>query len=427
MSNLELSVAEPGKRAARRSSDRVISGVVGSEVLRIASEIRAIREKGEPVCDLTVGDFSPAWFRIPEALEQAIVRAYAAGETNYPPPDGMASLKGAVRDLYRRGLGLDVPLEGILVAGGGRPLIYATYRTLLTPGEIAVFPIPSWNNNHYANLSGAHGIAVATRAENGFLPTAEELAPDLAEARLLALNSPLNPAGSSFTRDELGAIAELVVRENRRRGSGGRPLYLMYDQIYWLLAATSMPHETPVGLVPEVAPYTVFVDGLSKAFAATGLRLGWSVGPPEVILAMRDILGHIGAWAPRAEQVATAEVLGAAEEHAGAIRDEILKRLDTFHDGLVRLAADGFPVETLPVAGGLYLSARFDLVDRLGSNEAIRKFLLEEAGFAAIPFQAFGISEDSGWFRLSAGAVSVEEAAAGVERIRGALGRLLGR
>lgn len=427
MSNLELPVAEPATMARRRTQDRVISGVVGSEVLRIASEIRAIRERGEPVCDLTVGDFAPAQFRIPEPLERAITRAYAAGETNYPPPDGMASLKQAVRDLYRRGLGLDVPLEGILISGGGRPLIYATYRTLLTPGEIAVFPIPSWNNNHYANLSGAHGIAVPARAENGFLPTAEELAPDLPEARLLALNSPLNPAGSSYTRDELAAIAELVVRENRRRGSAGRPLFLMYDQIYWLLAADSAPHETPVGLVPESAPYTVFVDGLSKAFAATGLRLGWSAGPPEVILAMRDILGHIGAWAPRAEQVATAEVLEAAEEHAGAIRDQILKRLVVLHDGIAAMAAEGFPVATLPVAGGLYLSARFDLVDRLGSNEAIRKFLLEEAGFAAIPFQAFGISEDSGWFRLSAGAVSVEEAAAGIGRVRAAFGRLLGR
>jgi aspartate aminotransferase len=400
--------------------------LVGSEVLRIAGEIRALKERGVVICDLTVGDFSPAQFRIPEALEREIVRALAAGETHYPPADGLPALRTAVRDLYRRALGLEIPADGVLIAGGGRPLIYATYRTLLEPGETAVYPVPSWNNNHYANLSRAKGIAVLARPENGFLPTAEELAPHLSEARLLSVNSPLNPAGAAFRRDDLAAIAELVVRENRRRGAGGRTLYLMYDQIYWLLSAASAPHETPVGLVPEVAPYTVFIDGLSKAFAATGLRVGWAAGPPEVIAGMRDILGHIGAWAPRPEQVATAAVLPQAEEHSGAIRDQILARLEALHAGLSGLAAEGLPVAVLPVAGGLYLSARFDLVGRLGGNEAIRRFLLEEAAFAAIPFQAFGVQEENGWFRLSAGAVGVDEAAEGVARVGAALRRLAG-
>jgi aspartate aminotransferase len=430
MSELEPSVAvaeAPPELPPARPAGRAISGVVGSEVLRISSEIRALRERGAPVCDLTVGDFSPAQFRIPKPLEEAIVAALAAGETNYPPADGVAPLKEAVRDLYRRSLGLDYPLDGILVSGGGRPILYSTYRTLLEPGEIAVFPVPSWNNNHYVGLSRAQGLPVWALPENGFLSTAAQIAPHLREARLLALNSPLNPSGMGYSRDEVGAIAELVVRENRRRGRSARPLYLMYDQIYWLLAAGSSRHETPVGVVPEARPYTVFVDGVSKAFAATGLRVGWAVGPSEVIVGMRDLLGHIGAWAPRPEQVATAAVLGQAETLAGAIRHQILLRMEALHQGLARLAADGFPVAVLPVQGGLYLSARFDLNDRLGSNEEIRRFLLEEAGFAAIPFQAFGIAEDTGWFRLSVGAVGIEEASDGMERVRAALVRLLGR
>ena len=155
---------------------------------------------------------------------------------------------------------------------------------------------------------GRPGVAVETAPETGFLPTAESLAPHLADARLLALNSPLNPAGTGFAREQLRAIAQLVVDENRRRGPAAKPLFLFYDQIYWLLADSSAPHTTPVELVPEVAPYTLFVDGISKAFAATGLRVGWAVGPPFLISRMKDFLGHVGAWAPRPEQVATAEL-----------------------------------------------------------------------------------------------------------------------
>nr|HRC85904.1 aminotransferase class I/II-fold pyridoxal phosphate-dependent enzyme [Thermoanaerobaculia bacterium] len=282
------------------------STLVGSEILRIAGEVRALRETGKPVLDLTVGDFSPKQFRIPARLEEAISRALAAGQTNYPPSDGVPELRRAVQSFYQTELGLDYPLEGVLIAGGARPLIWATYQAVLDPGDVVVYPVPSWNNNHYTHLSLAKGIAVETRAENGFLPTAEELAPHLAEARLIALNSPLNPAGSGFRREQLAAIAQLVVDENRRRGAGSRPLFLLYDQIYWLIAAESAPHQTPVDLVPEVAPYTVFVDGISKAFAATGLRVGWSVGPPYLIQRMRDLLGHVGAWAPKPEQLATA-------------------------------------------------------------------------------------------------------------------------
>src|SRR5438067_1976232 len=139
--------------------------LVGSEILRIAAEIRAKKQRGETICDLTVGDFASKEFPIPDKLRDGVVRALAAGETNYPPSDGVLKLREAVRDFYR--------------------------------------------------------------------------------ARLVA----------------------------------------------------------------EMAPYVVHVDGISKAFAATGLRVGWSVGPPAVIAAMKDLLGHVGAWAPRAEQVATAELL----------------------------------------------------------------------------------------------------------------------
>src|SRR5437868_10370086 len=333
--------------------------LVGSEILRIASEIRAAQTRGEKICNLTVGDFSSKEFPIPAALREAVQRALAAGETNYPPSDGVLRLREAVREFYRTRLQLDVPLEATVIAGGSRPIIYATYATLIEPGDVVVYPVPSWNNNHYCHLVGARGVPLTTRAEEGFLPTAAALQPHLRAARLLALNTPLNPAGTVLREGELKRIAEADVAENRRREQAGeKPLYLLYDQVYWMLTFGKARHETPVHLVPESAPYVVFVDGISKAFAATGLRVGWGIGPPAVIGAMRDFLGHVGAWAPRAEQVATAEVLrdpATVDAFSREFRAQLQARLDRLHDGLsqthVARLPRGFPQRVR--AGGL--------------------------------------------------------------------------
>jgi aspartate aminotransferase len=185
-------------------------------------------------------------------------------------------------------------------------------------------------------------------------------------------------------------------------------------------------HETPVHAVPELARYTVFVDGISKAFAATGLRVGWCVGPRAVIAAVRDILGHVGAWAPRAEQVATAELLRdtpAMEEYLRAHKGRLQARLDKLHEGFSRMARAGLPVRDIPPQGAIYLSVKFDLIGRRGfqTNDQIRKYLLDEAGFAAVPFQAFGLSGENGWFRLSVGAVSVRDVEEALPRLEAAL------
>ncbi len=424
MTTLHAPLALESSAAPNQGLGQMASTLVGSEILRIAREVRELQSAGQTVLNLTVGDFAPKEFRIPIELERGIARALVAGQTNYPPSDGVPELRMAVRDFYRTRLHLDYPLESILIASGARPAIWSAYQAIVDPGDKVVFPIPSWNNNHYCHLVGARGVAVETRAENGFLPTAEELAPHLEDAVLLALNSPLNPAGSGFRAEQLAQIAELVVAENRRRGPQSKPLFVLYDQIYWLVAADSAPHATPVDLVPESAPYTVFVDGISKAFAATGLRVGWAVAPPFLISRMRDLLGHVGAWAPRPEQIASAEIFADPElaiRLATAVRDGINVRLAELDRGLASLAADGLPVSHLPPAGALYLSVRFDLVARFGNNRGVRQFLLNEAGFAVVPFHAFGTRDDNGWFRLSVGAIGPQEIAPAIERVRLAL------
>jgi len=398
-------------------------GLVGSEILKIAGEIRALCDKGRDICNLTVGDFAPKEFRIPYKLNELIAEALAAGETNYPPADGVKELRQAVVRFYKDAFNLTYPLDSTLIAGGARPIIFAAYASIVDPGDRVIFPTPSWNNNHYTYLVGGKPVEIVVGPETNFLPTAELLRPHIRDARLLCINTPNNPTGTVMSREEVERIAHLVVDENAlRTARGERPLFLLWDQIYWMLTFGESRHYSPPQLVPESAQYTIVVDGISKAFAATGLRVGWTVAPPHVVARMRDILGHIGAWAPRPEQIAVAKFLGMGEEidgfHAYMIR-ELQLRLDLLYNGVESMRSEGLPVRAIAPQGAIYLSVQFKLAGR--SNEDIRKLLLDQAGFAVVPFQAFGSKKDDGWFRLSVGAVSPAEIEAGLRRVREAL------
>ncbi len=401
-------------------------GLVGSEILKIASEIRKLVADGRTICNLTVGDFSPKEFRIPAVLEQHIHDALSAGETNYPPSDGTMELRRAVASYYSQRLGLDYPVESILIAGGARPIIYAAYAAVVDPGDKVIFPTPSWNNNHYTYLMRGVPVEIVVGPDTNFFPTAAMILPHVKDARLLFITTPLNPTGTVMSRDEVFATATMVVEENRRRASiGERPLFLVWDHIYWMLTFGECRHYTPPQLVPEVAQWTIFVDGISKSLAATGLRVGWTVAPPAVAGRMRDILGHVGAWAPKPEQLATAKFLSDSAA-VDAYRDEILRglqdRLGALYAGFEAMRRDGLPVRAIVPQGAIYLSVQFDLIGKgFSTNEEIRRFLLDRAGFAVVPFQAFGLKKEDGWFRLSAGAASVAEIEDGLARVRRAL------
>ncbi len=411
------------------------AGLSGSEILKIAAEIRAMVLEGARICNLTVGDFDPAQFPIPETLRDEIATALANGETNYPPADGVLELRQAVQAYYRRELGLSYPLECIQVTGGARPVIYSTYRSLVDPGDRVVYPLPSWNNNHYVHLLGAVGVPVPCSSTNRFLPTAAELSPALRGARLLCLNSPLNPSGTAIAPEELTAICRAIIAENRRRdGTTERPLFLLYDHVYWPLCVGDVRHVTPPQLVPEMAKYTVLVDGISKAFSSTGLRVGWAVGPADVIARIGAIIAHMGAWAPRAEQVATARFLGdvvAQQAFRETFIPAIQRRLEAVYRGLDAMRAKGLPVEALPPAGAIYLTTRIHPFGKqtsngtvLTTNDHVRRWMLESAQIGVVPFQAFGVPGESGWFRLSVGAASEADIAAAMPRLEAALAAL---
>jgi aspartate aminotransferase len=409
-------------------------GLIGSEILKIATDIRAMVAEGKQICNLTVGDFSSGQFRIPNILEEGIKQALSQGETNYPPSDGVLALRTSVINFYKRWLNLHYPVESVLIAGGSRPAIYATYRAVVDPGDKVIYPVPSWNNNHYCHLVGAKGVPVICKSDNAFLPTGKQLEKVIGGARMLALNSPLNPTGTAFDEKSLMEICDVVLKENRKRINGERPLYIMYDQVYWMLTFGTTKHVNPLSLSPELAPYTIFVDGISKPFAATGVRVGWTVGPKDIIARMASILGHVGAWAPRAEQVAVAQLLNATEEiisYHATMKKGIQDRLDMIYAMIEQFHTEGFPVESMSPMGAIYLSVRFALMGKktasgtsLTTNEEIRNYLLHEAGLAIVPFQAFGTKEEDGWFRLSVGAVSLDDLQRLAPRLREALKKL---
>jgi len=408
--------------------------LIGSEIIKLAGEVRELIAKGERIYNFTIGDFDPKIFPIPAELKQEIINAYNGDETNYPAADGMLDLRRAVSSLISKWQGLNYGENEILIAGGARPVIYAIFQAIVDPGDTVVFPVPSWNNNHYTHLSHAKQVFIETRPENNFMPEAADLRDHLRGASLLALCSPLNPTGTVFSKKQLEEICDAVIAENANRNADQKPLYIMYDQIYWALTYGDTKHFDPVSLRPELRPYTIFVDGISKSFAATGVRVGWSFGPKKVIDKMKSILGHVGAWSPKAEQVATAHFLcndTAVERYLGTFRSEIEQRLHGFFNGLQKLKMEGFPVDAITPMAAIYLTVKFDLKGKkkengevIESTEQMTSYLLTEARLALVPFSAFGASKSSVWYRLSVGTASMQDVEESINSLRTALAKL---
>ena len=285
--------------------------LVGSEIVRLGNEINDRIRQGETIYNFTVGDFNPSIFPIPQQLEDAIIDAYKHHYTNYPPADGVLELRVAIAEFYKHWQGLNYAPNEILVSAGGRPLIYTIFKAIVDKGDKVIYAVPSWNNNHYVHMNEGVHCKIQATVENNFMPTAEDIAPHIEGATLICLCTPQNPTGTTFSKGELEKICDLVIEENAKRT--GKKLYVMFDQMYWSLTFGSTEHFNPISLRPEMKEYTVFVDGISKVFAATGVRVGWSFGPAFIMAKMKAILSHIGAWAPMAEQKATASYLGQTE------------------------------------------------------------------------------------------------------------------
>ena len=387
-----------------------------------ALPISTIKEKikqGEKIYNYTIGDFDSAVFPIPAELEKEIIDAYKNHFTNYPAAEGNLELREAVAGFIASRQGLRYGVNEILIAAGGRPLIYALYRAIVDKGDKVIYPVPSWNNNHYVHFTDGEHVVVETKEENNFMLSAPQIKDHIKGATLLSLCSPLNPTGTTFAKEELEAICDLVIAENNSRVEGEKKLYLMYDQIYWTLSFGDTVHYNPVTLRPEMKNYTIFVDGISKAFAATGVRVGWALGPAEVLAKMRSINSHVGAWAPMAEQKAVANYLAqttSIDKYFTHFKAEIDERLVSIFNGFQQLKKEGFKVSAVAPQAAIYLTVQIDVAGKktsdgkiLATQSDVTAYILNEAKLAVVPFYAFGASANSSWYRLSVGTCKKEE------------------
>src|SRR5262245_2772424 len=408
--------------------------LIGSEIVKLGGEIREKMRQGEKIYNFTVGDFDPSIFPIPKELEDEIVSAYRQHFTNYPAAEGNLDLREAIASFMKEWEKLDYSLSEILVASGGRPLIYATYRAICDKSDKVIYAVPSWNNNHYTHFVDGQHIVIEATAENNFMPTADDIRPHIREAALISLCSPQNPTGTTFRKKDLEAICDLILEENKRRSDGEKKLYLMYDQMYWHLTYGEIKHYDPVSLRPEMRDYTIYIDAISKIFAATGVRVGWSLGPATVISKMKAILTHIGAWAPMAEQKAVAHYLHngeAIKKYLAHFKKEIEERLRRIYDGFTELKKEGLPVDAIAPEAAIYLTIKIDLAGKktaegklLENQGDVTAYILNEAKLAVVPFYAFGADKSSPWYRLSVGTCKKEEISEMIGKLREALVRL---
>jgi aspartate aminotransferase len=384
------------------------NNIIGSEIIKISQQIKEI-SKTKHVANLTIGDFNSKVWPIPSSLREDIIDCYREDLTNYPNSQGEINLRKSVSKHIKHQFGVDYSPEEILIGGGVRPLIYTVYKSTVNPNDEVIYPVPSWNNNHYSFLHDAIKREIECKPENSFFPTVSDI--DLSindKTSLICICSPQNPTGRVINPEVLKGICDLVVNENRirERKSGTRPLYLFFDQIYSDLSKFGM-FVHPLTLCPEIKDYLICADGISKSLNATGIRVGWLFGPKDVIVKMTEILSHIGAWAPKPEQQALSRFIDNSYDeylnHIQLVRNEYEHITFKICNKFDELRNKGFNVDYQIPEGGIYISVYLGYVHSFGSTEDYISFLINECGLGIVPFEYFGSKQNKGWFRISIG------------------------
>lgn len=413
----------------------MVDTLTDSDIRKIAGKISKKIQAGEKVFNLTIGDFNPKVFPVPAEFAEEVYKAYKENATNYPPIVGEPVLRNVLSRFISEREKLDYSPDEFLVAGGGRPLIFTYFQACINSGESVIFPVPSWNNNYYAHIVRSNMITLETKPEDNFMPLSEMIKPHIKQAALISMCSPLNPTGTVLQKDNLKNICNIILEENARRKKAGiKPVYLIYDQIYWLLTYGDTEHFNPVSLEPEMRKYTLFVDGMSKAFAGTGIRVGWGFGDDEVITKMKAIFSHMGAFPPKPEQIAASRYLANDEwvnSYLGNFKKEITERLDGFYKGFLMLKNKGFKVDAIAPQAAIYLTVQIDLLGmtkqdgkKIENTEDITNYILEDAKIGLVPFTAFGSLQNPTWYRLSVGTCTMEDVDKVIASLENSLSKL---
>jgi len=405
-----------------------------SAILALNAQVKALQAKGKKITNFTIGDFNSTEFRIPEELRKAIENEYDRGNTNYSPPMGETPLREAVSAMYKRELKLDYSTDEVVIGSGGRSIIYGTFATVVDAGDKVFFGVPCWNYHYYCKLIGAIPQTVITEERYNFFPRESDLEKVIGDVALVVLNSPNNPAGTLIDRLYLRRMCEIILKENEsRKKRTEKPCYLLYDQIYWRLRFEG-DHHHPVTLFPEMKEYTIYADGVSKNFAGTGVRVGWGLGPANVIERIGAMGAFTGSFAPKPEQLATAQYLAmeqAQQIYLSTLTDAIYSRLTRLMEALFQMRdRQALPVSFIKPQGGMYLAVLFDIIGyhtpdgkKLHNVEDITNYLIQN-GIACVPFELLDATGSGPWYRISVTGILDEELKVAIEQIRTTLSLL---
>ncbi len=373
-----------------------------SPTLAVSAKASALKAQGRSVIDLGVGEPD---FDTPDHIKQAAIEAIRAGMTKYTPVDGIPALKQAIVAKFRRDNGLEYRPDQVLVSCGGKQSFYNLAQALLNPGDEVIIPAPYWvSYPDIVLLADATPVFIAAGQEQNFKIIPEQLQAAITpKTRLLVLNSPSNPTGKVYTLEELKALAEVLLPHPQVLIASDD----MYEHILWEGEFANI-----LNAYPGLYERTVVLNGVSKAYAMTGWRIGYAAGPKELIAAMKNIQSQSTS---NPASISQAAAVAALEGDQSCIRP-MVQAFKERHDFMVQALNGISGIECLPAEGAFYLFPKVTgLIDQLELEDDLElaEFLLERAEIAVVPGSAFGMP---GHVRLSI--------ATGLEDLKTAVARL---
>lgn len=384
-----------------RLSDR-ITRIGTSATMAITQSAREMRAAGRDVISLSAGEPD---FETPEHIRLAATEAMNSGATRYTAVDGIPDLKEAIIQKFQRDNGLTYTADQINVSPGGKPVIFNALAVTVGPGDEVIIPAPCWvSYPDMVKLCGGTPIVVPCRASTGFKITPDALAAAISpRTKWLMLNSPSNPTGAAYTANELRALAD-VLRTHPQ-------VMILCDDIYEHLVYDDFSFATMAQVAPDLFDRTLTMNGVSKAYAMTGWRIGYAGGPNWLITAMRKYMGQttsnsasVSQWAAVAALNGDQSFLDGWRATYAARRDRVVARLNTIPG-----------VSCLIPPGAFYAFA--DISDVTTDDTGLALRLLENTGVATVPGSAFYAP---GHIRLSY-AASMSELDSAMDRLSGFL------
>lgn len=386
-----------------------------SEILRIGARAAALKAEGRDIVVLGAGEPD---FDTPDHIKQAAWDAMEAGETKYTALTGTPALKTAIARKFRRENGLDYEPDEIIVSTGAKQVIYNAMMATLDPGDEVIIPTPYWvTYSDIVELCGGVPVLVPCDARQGFRLTAGQLRGAITErTRWLMLNSPSNPTGAAYSAADLGALIETLLDAPQ--------VWLMADDMYEHILYDGFSHATPAAVDPRIASRTLTINGVSKAFAMTGWRIGYAGGPADLVKAMSVIQSQSTSCPSSVSQAAAVAALEGPQEFLAERCDSFRRRRD-----LVVARLNAIPGISCRVPEGAFyvfagcsdlIGSRTPAGDVLKDDREFCAWLLDVAETAVVPGTAFGLP---GYFRVSY-ATSDAALETAMDRITNAVARL---